>query len=182
MRSVVKAAIRIVLIYLFLTALLPLIQFFSVVLADTSDMPGIYTYSYFVFPVVLYILILCVLWWKTNWLVRFLAGSAPDDSLVITTSNIDLFIVALRILGIFLIVNAIADLIGLISYHFSIHEIYPEFIGTNMELDWIRELATNITTLVIGLVLAFSGSKLFNPFRNLWYTGSLSGKKPDSED
>lgn len=185
MRSIVKAIIRIILVFLFVEMLLAFIRYGGIIWSSTSR------YSdWDIYPEILILigaqaiafLVLWILWWKTDWLVRFLVRKAPDDSLVITTSNLDLFIVALRILGIFLIVTAVADLVGHISYYLSFDKTYPEAIRSQVNNDLIRNLSVSITTLIIGLVLAFSGSKLFNPLRNLWSTGSLTGKKSDSED
>jgi len=185
MRSVVKTIIRIILIVLFLQILFELFQhgasLWSLAQNSTSDIYLRFLYNVLPPPIIAS-LILGILWWKTDWLVRTLTGDAPDDSLVITTSNLDFFIVAVRILGIFLIVSAVADLVGHITYRITFINHYPEEIAQQLDINWIRELATGITTLIIGLFLIFWRIKYFNPLRNLWNTASFSGTKPDSKE
>jgi hypothetical protein len=185
MRSIVKAVIRIILIFLFLESLLVIIRYGGTIWSAGLDSPDWYFYRYLLILVAveaIIILFIWVLWWKTGWIVRRFIGETSDDSLVISTSNLNLFIVAIRILGIFLIINALSDIIGNIVYYYTYDKMVPDVVKPELTTTLIRGLSTSGATLIFGLILAFVGTKVFNPLVNLWSTGSLSGKTPDSED
>jgi hypothetical protein len=127
MRMFVRAAVRVILIALCLEIVL---YAWRNIVYVVTVFPRMTAEDYW--PQILIIIgaaiigfiILALLWWRTDWLVRLLTGRVYDRELVISTSNVNLMKVAMRIVGIILLVNAIPSLLGLIGYHFSIPSIY----------------------------------------------------------
>ena len=185
MRSVVRAIIRIALIFLFLQSLFTIIRYIDTIWVSES-VPHDWDYYrfYLIFIGTEAVIVLCiwVLWWKTDWIARFFVGETSDDSLVISTSNLDLFIVAIRVLGIFFIITALCDITGELVYYSIYDQLVPGVENPELTPNLIRSLSTNGATLIFGLILSFSGTRLFKPISNLWSTGSISRKTPDSED
>lgn len=153
MRTLVRAAIRIILIYLFLETLFYTIRY-------CCDIFHIYTYfeprsRWFDLLVIIGAAVICfvilsLLWWKTDWLVNVLAGKVSNHELIIATSNLDLFKVAIRILGIFLLITSIPALVGLIGYHFSYpDDLFNTYAG--IQPQEIRELIIIGMKILIGI-------------------------------
>jgi hypothetical protein len=124
MRLAVKAFIRIMLIFVALQAVIYFIRYISSIVNYNHSYLGDYDLFidviFLVASALIVLLVIYVFWWKTDWLVRVLVGRTREKELVISTSNLDLIKVAMRILGVVLLVNAIPELIGLVGYHFSL--------------------------------------------------------------
>lgn len=157
MRSIIKAAIRIIIVIMFLKSLLGLVNNLSGVLIN----PALYEYRYSFYTVAISLaiiftgmLILYLLWRKTDWLVRIIAGNINENEVVISTSNLDLIKVAMRILGIYLLVTSVPTLIGMISYHLSLGSEFPRQMAMIL-----KDYVTEVITILIGawLVLGTKG-------------------------
>lgn len=123
-------------------------------------------------------LILYILWRKTDWLVRILAGNINENELVISTSNLDLIRVTMGILGIYLLITSIPDLIGISAYHI--------FITNNLsDRNWFTEdkallierLVTTICSILIGiwLVSGLRGIKgIIKGINNFWNKAKIT--------
>ena len=182
MKAIIRTTIRIILIIMAL-------QLLSLIYSSAMNIlvyqPS-YSYDYTVHPSVITlalsitgILVLLILWWKTDWLMRVLAGEISDQELVISSSKLELFDFAIRILGIYLIVRYIPLLIGLIAYRISI-------VITSLEEPYMPPIAYEIerwvTTsfyILIGVLLT-SGMKgmktIGRIINNFWNKAILSSE------
>ena len=174
MKSHIKVIIRIILIFLLLDLLIMLTSY-SAMISTYGDMyPELLIY---IGVGIIGTLILGFLWWQTDWLVSVLAGNLPEDSLVISTSNLDLFKMALRLLGFFLIFSALPDLVGHIGYRLSFPFDYYE---PNQFQAALRGELLNITvTLLLGLLLTSIGGKPVRSIRGFWNPASLTDTQKD---
>ena len=153
MRTLIKAAVRIIIIFMFVAV-------FKIVINSAQWIirgPGInieQNIYYFIVTIggqlVIYTLILCLLWWKTDWIVRIIAGNSDDNELVIKTANLDLLKVAMRIFGIFLIVTSIPDLFGLATYHMVLIPESDLIYTPVQKANGLMNLVTTIVTMAIG--------------------------------
>jgi hypothetical protein len=109
---------------------------------------------------VIFYIILTLLWWKTDWLVNVLAGRVSNHELIITSSNLDLFRVAIRILGLYLLVDSIALLIGLIGYHFSLPPQYLD-LAIETHANEIKNFFVLGTKIVLGAILLLGFKNIF---------------------
>jgi hypothetical protein len=94
------------------------------VLMNVHDIPKDTLYYQICFTAgqfILYAVILILLWLNTDRLVKFIAGNINDRELIITSTNLDLYKVALLILGVFLLATSVPELLGLASYHLRMH-------------------------------------------------------------
>ena len=121
MRSIIKAAVRVIIIIIFVSLLKHVISTLQWLITIPNnymipqDLP--YLIGIVGGPFIIFTLILYFLWRNTDWIVRVIAGNLNDNELVIKTSNLDLVKVFMRIFGIFLIVTSIPELFGLAVYH-----------------------------------------------------------------
>jgi hypothetical protein len=113
-------------------------------------------------------------WWKTDKIVGFLAGDLDENQLVINTSNLDLYKVIISIFGIWLIIDAIPGLIGIIasqiycSNNKSIFGSYQDVFGNNIRLGVIQ-----LVELIIGIFLVTGNFVVVKVLRNIWKSGSI---------
>jgi len=171
MRLAVKAFIRIFLIYIALQTLL----FIANQVSYMVIYHRVYAEDYDLFihviilvaSVLIMVLVIYVLWWKTDWLVRVLLGKTRDKELIISTSNLDLIKVAMRILGIVLLVNAIPELIGLIGYHFSIPE-EMQLIGYTWSTGEVKEFIIVGVKILFGVFLVIGSRGIVNAIDKVW--------------
>jgi hypothetical protein len=152
-----------------------------------------YIYEYAIHPSVITlvlsiigIIVLSVLWWKTDWFMRILAGEISDQEPVISISKPELFDFAIRILGIYLVVRYIPLLIGLIAYRISIAIASPEeFYLYNTPLVYeIEQWVVVSFYILIGLFLAsgIKGMKTIGRIiRNFWNRAILSSGDIDED-
>jgi hypothetical protein len=180
MKAIIRTTIRIILIIMAL-------QLLSLIYGSAMNIlvyqPS-YHYEFSVHPSFIAlalsitgILVLSVLWWKTDWLIRVLAGEISDQELVISISKSELFDFAIRILGIYLIVKYIPLLMGLIAYRMSA-VIAPEehmfHMPQTYEIEWWVKISFYI---LIGVFLA-SGMKgmktIGRIISNFWNKATLS--------
>ncbi len=187
MRTAIRAIIRVIIIIIFIQALIALIysianvySYFRVVVGDYNLAVPI---AIMVGAMLLVTLILYVLWRKTDWLVRITAGEIPEKELVITTSNLDLYKVAIRVLGMYLVVTALPDLIGLFGYHLSIpRESEYYLLSGEINANEIRELLEIGVRLIAGVVLIIGSRKIVNTIDKIWDKARMIDDKKDKEE
>jgi hypothetical protein len=172
MRLAIKAFIRILLIFIALQTVLHIVNYVHNMLFYHRMYPEDYDLFLpviiLVAAVLILILVIYVLWWKTDWLVRVVSGRTREKELVITTSNLDLFKVAMRILGIVLLVNAIPTLIGLIGYHFSIPQEYREFSSYSQSAGEIKEFIIVGVKILFGVWLIVGSKGIVKAIDKVW--------------
>ena len=190
MRSLIKAAIRIIIILFFFQLLR---QFLSAISSFTymSHYSG---YEDIAFPLaiviatgIVAIIVLVVLWIKTDWLVKVIAGDLNENELVINTSNSDLIKTALRILGLFLLITSIPELLGLASYHIRIeNELSNAFMSLSPEqkAHLTQEWILLIVKIIIGIWLTTGlkgGKPVADGVSRFWRTGDVLGDNNTKE-
>ena len=184
MRALIKAAIRIIIIIMFLRLVYSLIQYVSAIFTSLKYTSPIYILGMIAVGLI-GILVLYLLWRKTDWLVRILAGNIKDNELVIKTSNLDLIKVAMGILGIYLLVTSVPDLFGLLVYHIHITKVAPDLLlmPTEQALEIKQWVTTTITILVgVWLVSRLRGIEgIVKLINNVWNKGQIIDNDDDEE-
>ncbi len=163
MRFITKAAIRIIILIMGLKLLFALSQDISWFISDTVIFKEEIVFSYMGVILgedIFGLIVLCFLWWKTDWLVKLLCGKMDNGALVINTSNIDFITVMIQIIGIYLVVTSIPDFIGLAVYYVQIRSKYPGFDISEYQVQETKQFVITGVTFVIGLLM-LSGSKWF---------------------
>ncbi len=177
MRFIIKAAIRIIILIMGLRLLLILFNYISSLFYDTGIFRDENIFGYlgtFLGVDIAGLIVLGILWWKTDWLVKKFYGNIEDSSLVINTSNIDFITVTIQIIGIYLVVTSIPDFAGLAVYHFQMQTKFPGFDLSEFQVQETKQWITTSVTFVIGLLLA-SSSK--------WFVKKIQGaEKPEQPE
>ena len=119
MKSLIKASIRIILIFLFLSVITSLIIDIERIFAISNQPTNILVGEIigFFLASFLFISVLFFAWRKTDFILKRVAGDLDEESLTITTSNTDLFNVIVRVFGIYLLLSSMPKLLGLLSVH-----------------------------------------------------------------
>jgi hypothetical protein len=187
MRTAIRAIIRVIIIIIFIQALITLIYSIANVYSyfkwAAEDYNLAVPIGIMVGVMLLATLILFVLWRKTDWLVRITAGEISEKELVITTSNLDLYKVAIRILGMYLVVTALPDLIGLFGYHLTIPRQSDYYIlSGEINASEIRELLIIGVRLIAGIVLIIGSRKIVSTIDKIWDKARMVDNKNDSEE
>jgi hypothetical protein len=166
MRGLVTAAIRIILIFVFLSTLNILGSNFYT-LWFTSDLPSKPDFLSSVGVLLLIFLIIFViswvLWWKAELFANYFAGSISDDELVINTNNTDLIKFVLRIVGICLIFFALPNVFGHVAYHIRYVVLYSGM--SNYSIPQASEVmwwVTDAVQILIGIFLILWTKKPLN--------------------
>lgn len=169
MHTLVKAGVRLVIIFVSLQLLTyfanSLISILSM-LQFSADL-----YSYLGLTVMLAVtivsaLILYFAWRKSDWLVTKLAGDVEEKEIVISTNNADLTNVVLRIVGMVLILIFTPKLIGLVANR--VVAVYMPYLGSANPTPWeIQQWVTVIGTILIGIWLTISGTGIFKAFTKI---------------
>lgn len=184
MRTLVRAAIRIILIYLFLETLLYTIRYcHDIIHTSTYFEPQSIWFDLLVVigVAIICFVILSFIWWKTDWLVNVLAGEISNNELIITTSNLDLFKIVLRIFGVFLLIDSIPALVGLIGYHFS----YPnDLINTSAGIrpQEIRELIIIGVKILIGFWMILGTKGIYKVIDIIDTKVHMADNEPKNKD
>lgn len=172
MRLAVKACIRIIIIFIALQAFFSFLNYASSMIFNYQVYSEDYNLPFQVAVLAVSALVVAavlgVLWWRTNWVVNVLVGRMPERELVVSTSNLDLVRVAMRILGIVLLVFAVPELIGLIGYHFSVQD---EFGGTVLyynTADEVRDLIIAVVKILLGVWLLVGTRKIVKAIDKVW--------------
>jgi hypothetical protein len=167
-KLLIKAAIRIVILIMGIKLLFALFKYGSLFFTDTGIFQDgdFFSYLGYIFCVdIAGLIVLCILWWKTDWLVKLLCGNIEDSALVINTSNIDFITVIIQIIGIYLVVTSIPDFVGLAVYHIQIRNRFPGFDISELQVQETKQWVITSITFVIGLLLASSSKWLVKRIR-----------------
>jgi hypothetical protein len=167
MKSLIKAVFRIFLVFTFLQIITYLVNYISTALsyrgleyAETqttyNPLSNIIAASV-VF--VIFTLILITLWWKTDRIIKFIAGDISENGIVITTSNSELFRVIMRILGVFLIVTNIAYIVVILGYYFF---YLKSNISGGLQTTQIQNIIIHSITVLLGAWLAIGNKAIMN--------------------
>lgn len=164
MRSIIKSAIRIIIIFIFIRSLLSFINSIVPLLNDSryyrTQQDILNGWGILLIAFLIGTLVLWILWWKADFLTRILTENLNDNKLVINTSNTELIKVALILLGIFLVVDSIPGIMGLIGYHIRLTSVDEGLISTpQSQADELRLWIIPVVTVLIGLALAIGIKK-----------------------
>jgi hypothetical protein len=168
MRGLITAAIRVILILVFLRTLTILgSNFYTLWFTSNSPAKPDFLSSVGVLLIAFLIIFVIswVLWWKAEVVANYLAGSISDDELVINTNNRDLIKFVLRILGICLIFIALPNAFGHIAYHVVLYSGMPDYsIPQTIEVMW---WVTDTAQILIGIFLIIGVKKPLNIFTSI---------------
>lgn len=185
MRTLIKAAIRILIIVMTLQMLLSLVNSL-VLLFSYPPIYGEFNAPYFwgnlatnIFSFLITILILFIVWRKTDWLVGLIAEEINDTELTINTNNVELITVVVRILGIVLLVTNLRLLVALIGNRWILGSIYPDvYIQTSV--NDMRQWIAAIVGLLLGIWLVLGGKGIVIALDKIW-SAQQAGKGNDAE-
>ncbi len=159
MKTLIKAAVRIVIAFMLYGALMQLIvSIMNILLYKQYGDSGILIYTASVSVVwVATIVILLFAWIKADRLVRLFAGPIRGNEITINTSNSDLLAAAVSIFGVYLVVSAVTGLAGLYAYHW-IREVLtpPEVINAGWTASEISSAIVHTLSLLIGAGLLWA--------------------------
>jgi hypothetical protein len=178
MRVIIKAIIRIIILVLGIQLLFALLGYISSIFYNTEAFRDDKVFYIISGVDIAGLAILCIIWWKTDWLVKILAGNIDDSALIINISNVDFITVALQIIGVYLVVTSIPDFLGLAVYHILIHDKFPGYELSELEVQETKQWVITIATFLIGFLLA-SGSKWL--VKRIKGTGNSEPSKNDED-
>ena len=169
MRTLIKTVYKIFLIFVFINAISYAINFISTVDVNKNIyvdvqgkinvLPDIIGMS---IAFIIVSLLLLLLWWKADKVIKFIAGDISDNEITINTSNEDLHRVIMRILGIIIVVSNVPYLIVTAGYYFFYSHL-PDQIRVDFSTNEIRQMAIHGVTILLGIWLAV-GNKAIQQF------------------
>jgi hypothetical protein len=174
MRTLIKLAIRLTIIFVSFQLLIFFANNLANFVSFLNFQPDLSVYlSASILAVIIIVIatILSMAWMKSDWLVKKIAGDIDDNKIAITTGNVDLINVIMRVVGMVLILISIPKLAGLIVYRGFLVTIYRDvLLATNSSLGAteIKEWITVVGTLLIGLWLVLAGTGIFKFFNKVW--------------
>jgi len=180
MKSIIKVALRIILVVLFLqwansslTYINSTIFIFTTPAHSDSVLSSFITTAVYI---VLGALVLLFLWRSTDKIVDFLAKGLNESTLVISTDNIDLIRVVTRVMGIYLIVTSIPYVFGILGGHYYWAQFYRN-LGLRPLDDWqvweIQRMIVYFVTLLFGLLLVLGSKQIMRALRYIWNAGNV---------
>lgn len=118
-------------------------------------------------------------WWKTDKIVKLLVGNQDDSQLVINTSSTDLYKVIIKVFGIWLIIDSIPVIMGLLSHYVFYSNYYPDYIGLGPDFlaNALKQGVTALLMLLIGIILLLTNTIISRGIVRLWSTGSIKEEK-----
>jgi hypothetical protein len=174
MKTIIKAIIKIIALVFALKLLSPLLGGIANVMMAYRD-NGQYTLIYSVSVLLLILIAALVLyfgWWKTDRIVRLIAGDLKENALAISTSNVDLYRVILSVLGIYLLATSVPNLFGLISEHFYYAQMYPGIsFEPNTTANEIKGWVSQGVYILIGIWLTVGSKPIAKFFVRIWKQG-----------
>jgi hypothetical protein len=185
MRGLAKIGLRLMLIYIFITTLTSGINYSVSAWSSYAEVSGVRYYSFSWYPLVYifgYIIALGLIVWvflKSEAIINWLAGNTEDTQIVLSTSNEDLFNFLLRFLGIILVIQNAAWLLGFLGYWAAF--IAPNHGKLDVASSEITSLFTHGLTVVAGVVLIMGTSRIAGWFRGLWERGGMSETEDGEE-
>lgn len=156
MRPFIKAGIRIMIIWLFIEAFLETFRNISsywTIIYISNTLDRWVATGFTLIPFLISVVLLAVLWWRTDWLVRFLTGGQNVNSVIVSTSNVHLVQLAVRIIGIVMVALVIPDLIGLIGYYAMITDQRDFVWLAETRATLVRQVLEVGVRLIVGIVL-----------------------------
>jgi hypothetical protein len=185
MRTLIKAGIRIIIILMTLEILLSSVSNLVYYLTFSAPYESA-DLNYFVgsigsvtFSFLVTVLILFIVWRKTDWLTRLVAGEINDSELTINTNNVELITVAVRILGIIFVVINFRLLVALIGNRWIFGSMYPGVQMQNSVYD-ITQWIASIVGLLLGIWLTLGGKGIVTALDKIW-SAQQAGKSTDTE-
>ncbi len=174
MRAILRVAIRIMLIVVFLQVLMNTFNTIArIVTRDGFSMSRSVFYTEIAPYLIGFLIVLLVLWvlfWKVNTIVRLLAGRMMNDQLVISVNNQGLFQLAVRMLGIYLLITTIPDLLGSLGYHITMIDYYRQFgMQADAEAWEVQSYVKSGAKILIGIGLIIGWRRISGAFRNLFH-------------
>lgn len=166
MRTLIKAIFRIFLIFAFIGLLRTIINNISnVLIYDALYYSQEIWLNIFVYSVVFlfFLVILFILWWKTEKILKFIVGEIIDTELVITTTNSELHRTVMRFIGIFLIVSAIPTVVGILGHYLLYKDNYP----LGFQSYDVRELIILGTTILLGIWLVVGNKGILKVYHGI---------------
>ena len=175
MKTIIKAIIKIIALVFAIKLLSPLIGSITNVIMMYKDNMytdnGQYILIYLaeaLFIIIVSALVLYFGWWKTDKIVRLIAGDLKENAIVVSTSNVDLYRVILSVLGIYLLATSVPNLLSLISYHFYYAQMYPDIgLPPDMVANEIGRWVFQIVTFLLGIWLAVGSKPIAKFFSNI---------------
>jgi hypothetical protein len=179
MRSLIKAVFRVILVFLFINLVIQVVNYISQILLN-SHIYATASEKFNVFPYIIgaciafvvFSSVLLFLWWKTNGVVKFIAGDVTENEVAITTTNSELHRTIMRFLGIYLIVSNVPYIAGTLGYYY-----YYVNVSRPALFDWqtseIRQLIIQGITVLLGIWLVVGNytikkvtNKIINGIKN----------------
>lgn len=161
MKTLIKAAIRIIItigfIWMFIS-LAGILSSSASVVSQPRFSHDPLSYWFIILPLAILLAlaaILIILWRKSDWLVAVLAGNINETELVISTTNLDLITVVLRILGICLVLTSLPALAGQLTSYGIMKDLFPSPLDYQARM--IENLVKTGGTILIGAWLLFGG-------------------------
>jgi hypothetical protein len=184
MRVIIKTAVRVIIIVMALKLLYAGFNLANtVILYQRYELPlPVYIFVIVLGLFILGVLLLWLLWWKTDWLVKILAGDIDEQELIINTTNLDLFWLAIRILGVYILVGAVSDLFGRVAYQIYIENQLEglRFLSPEEQAMEISQWIKVVVTVLIGVFLVSGVKGVCRGFckgvKNFWKRAELSDK------
>lgn len=174
MRLFIKAAFRVMLVWLLIDIVLSLISQISNLMIQTRLYPfeDYFPWVPLGFAIaasLVGVLLLWVLWMKTDRVVNLLTGKQDTGTVVISTTNFDFMQAAVRIIGLILILWGLPDLFGAISYLVGLNPAYFETYRLSTEVaSGIRWLVTAAAKIILGTILVLGWRQLVNTINKYW--------------
>jgi hypothetical protein len=180
MRAIITVGLRILIIYIFLLFLNEILKNFYVI-SDTINHSGGDTFTLFSLLGVcmVVILILVIAWIKAGWLSSVLASDLDDNSLVISSTNLEIFRVAMKIVGLVLLATTIPTIAGLIAYQIVLTQPDPVYSTVKEQATLIRYWVIPVVKILIGiwLVLGFRGT--ITAISKIWNTARMTNNEDE---
>ena len=182
MKTLLKAAVRILALFVFIN-LLTVTASFMVVFAGTWTghrvLPLLIITALFIVETAVLVLI----WFKADSLVKLMTGEADDNALVLSATSPEITTLILRAFGIYFILRAIPQIAGLVVYRVmlagqSTYYYYQNAVSASDAQQW----TVQIVTLIIGIALVVGAGRIKKAgaaIGNFWKYGNTSGKEPE---
>ena len=181
MRTLLKAGLRIFSLLLFLNLI-------EIVTVDFIDFSSIYETNKVPIFIVLILLsllefaLLLFIWIKADKIVEIVAGKVDDQKPAISVVGNEITTIALRVLGIYLILRSIPQIAGQVVYQVAANNSQPGF-GYSLSPSDYRQWAVQLFTLLIGLGLVVGAGRIKSAGKalaNFWKFGNTSCPEPES--
>ncbi|MBN1643717.1 MAG: hypothetical protein JW856_02715 [Dehalococcoidales bacterium] len=100
------------------------------------------------------------LWWKTDRVVKIIAGNIPESEVSVTTSNSELLRTLMRFLGVCIIVLNIPPVVRVFAYYFAT-------VNTTGGTFPIESLIEEIVTILLGIWLVVGNKGIMKAYRGV---------------